>query len=105
MDQRRFVWRQSGEAHALTLAWVPGTSGTPYAFGHGPRRRSMELRGFFLGTTPVTQALWQHVGGENPAVHRNLHYRVWWRYGIEPDAHDGCIGLRLVLARPWTTAA
>ena len=28
----------------------------------------------------------------------DLHCRVWWRYGIQPDAHDGCIGLRLALA-------
>ncbi len=25
------------------------------------------------------------------------HCRVWWRYGIEPDFHDSCIGFRLVL--------
>jgi formylglycine-generating enzyme required for sulfatase activity len=29
----------------------------------------------------------------------DLHCRVWWRYGIQPDAHDGCIGFRVVLAR------
>jgi hypothetical protein len=23
---------------------------------------------------------------------------VWFRYGLAPDAHDGCIGFRLVLA-------
>jgi len=28
----------------------------------------------------------------------NLHCTVSWRYGIIPDAHDGCIGFRLVLA-------
>ena len=28
----------------------------------------------------------------------DLHCRVWWRYGIQADAHDGCIGFRLVLA-------
>ena len=28
----------------------------------------------------------------------DLHCRVWWRYGIEPGAHDGCIGFRVVLA-------
>ena len=28
----------------------------------------------------------------------NLHCTVSWRYGITPDAHDGCIGLRVVLA-------
>jgi formylglycine-generating enzyme required for sulfatase activity len=28
----------------------------------------------------------------------DIHCTVWWRYGIVPDAHDGCIGFRLVLA-------
>jgi formylglycine-generating enzyme required for sulfatase activity len=28
----------------------------------------------------------------------NLHCTVSWRYGIEPAAHDRCIGFRLVLA-------
>ena len=28
----------------------------------------------------------------------NLHCTVSWRYGITPEAHDGCIGFRLVLA-------
>ena len=28
----------------------------------------------------------------------DLHCRVWWRYGIAPDAHDDCIGFRVVLA-------
>jgi formylglycine-generating enzyme required for sulfatase activity len=28
----------------------------------------------------------------------DIHCSVWWRYGIVPDAHDGCIGFRLVLA-------
>lgn len=27
----------------------------------------------------------------------DLHCTVDWRYGIDPNAHDGCIGLRLVL--------
>jgi formylglycine-generating enzyme required for sulfatase activity len=29
----------------------------------------------------------------------DLHCTVSWRYGIVRDAHDGCIGFRLVLAR------
>jgi hypothetical protein len=28
----------------------------------------------------------------------NLHCTVFWRYGIVPDAHDGCIGFRLALS-------
>lgn len=34
----------------------------------------------------------------------DLHCRVWWRYGIEPGAHDGCIGFRVVLASASSTA-
>ena len=32
--------------------------------------------------------------------HQNwdLHCRVFWRYGIAADAHDGCIGFRVALA-------
>ncbi len=36
----------------MVLAWVPGTSGVLYGFGHGQRRRSVELAGFFISTTP-----------------------------------------------------
>ena len=28
----------------------------------------------------------------------DIHCTVWFRYGLAPDAHDGCIGFRLVLA-------
>jgi hypothetical protein len=48
---------------------------------------------------------WQYLGNGSKrrlrgGCHHNwdLHCRVWWRYGIEADAHDGCIGFRLVLA-------
>jgi formylglycine-generating enzyme required for sulfatase activity len=71
MDPRRFAWDDPMGRHELVLAWVPGTAGTPNAFGNGQKRRSIELAGFFVGTTPVTQALWTRVMGENPAVHRN----------------------------------
>jgi len=27
----------------------------------------------------------------------DIHCTVWWRYGIDADAHDGCIGVRLAL--------
>jgi formylglycine-generating enzyme required for sulfatase activity len=44
--------------------------------------------------------------GPNPdhrlrgGCHHNwdLHCTVSWRYGIAPEAHDGCIGLRVVLS-------
>jgi len=68
-EPRRFTWRGPTEEHELVLAWIPGTSGSPYGFGHGDRRRPMELAGFFMSTTPVTQALWLRTMGGNPAVH------------------------------------
>jgi hypothetical protein len=33
-----------------------------------------------------------------PATGEEPYCRVFWRYGIASDAHDGCIGFRIVLA-------
>jgi formylglycine-generating enzyme required for sulfatase activity len=71
MEPRRFAWDDAIGRHELVLAWVPGTGGTPYGFGNGHHRRPIELAGFFIATTPVTQALWARVMGENPALHRD----------------------------------
>jgi len=71
MEPRRFSWQDPTGNHEVVLAWVPGTSGTSYGFGHGNQRRAIELAGFFISTTPVTQALWMHVMGENPAIHQD----------------------------------
>jgi formylglycine-generating enzyme required for sulfatase activity len=68
MEARRFTWQEPSGEHQLVLAPITGTSGQPYGFGHGPQRHPVELADFFIGTTPVTQALWQRVMGENPAA-------------------------------------
>jgi formylglycine-generating enzyme required for sulfatase activity len=67
-DVLTYQWRDGDAQHELTLVRVPGTDGTPFLFGRGPDRRPIEIRDFYIGTTPVTQALWQHVMGANPAV-------------------------------------
>ena len=67
MDPRRFTWRDSNGEHLLEFVWVPGTTGVSYRFGYGPQVRSMDLQGFFICTTQVTQDLWQRVMGNNPA--------------------------------------
>jgi formylglycine-generating enzyme len=88
MKPRRFTWQGPTETHELTLAWVPGTAGVPYGFGHGQQRRSIELNGFFIGTTPVTQALWTYVMAENPAVRidpRCPVENVSWEQITEPN--------------------
>jgi formylglycine-generating enzyme required for sulfatase activity len=73
-DMSGNLWEWCQDVCVDDLALVPA-DGSPYA-GPGEERR---LRG---------------------GCHQNwdLHCRVWWRYGIAPDAHDGCIGFRLVLA-------
>ena len=72
MDHRRYRWRDQADDHELTLVWVPGTDGRPYRFGPGPGERAIEVAGFFMAATPVTQAFWQHVMGGNPAVRPDL---------------------------------
>ena len=56
-----------------------------------------------LGAVPSNAAPYLGTGSDRRlrgGCHHNwnLHCTVSWRYGIAPDAHDGCIGLRVVLA-------
>jgi formylglycine-generating enzyme required for sulfatase activity len=56
-----------------------------------------------IDAVPADGTPWLGPGDERRlrgGCHHNwdLHCRVWWRYGIAQDAHDGCIGFRLVLA-------
>ena len=72
MRALRYNWNASGAGHGFDLVYVEGTNGRPYTFGEGAGSRTLEVRDFFIGTVPVTQALWAHVVGPdtNPAVHR-----------------------------------
>jgi formylglycine-generating enzyme required for sulfatase activity len=72
MDPRCYRWRDQSREHELALVWVPGTDGRPYRFGHAPVERDIDVAGFFMATTPVTQAFWQRVMGRNPAVRPDL---------------------------------
>jgi formylglycine-generating enzyme required for sulfatase activity len=118
-----YRWNAEGQQHELHLVWVPGTGGEPYFFGRAPNQKPVHVGGFYVGATPVTQALWTDDLSAVPAdgrpylgtgderrlrggCHHNwdLHCRVFWRYGIDADAHDGCIWFRLVLASPCAAA-
>jgi formylglycine-generating enzyme required for sulfatase activity len=70
MELVRYRWNVDGRDHVLALAFVSGTHGDPYSFGDGAR--PVEVPDFYIGTVPVTQALWTHIldGDANPAVHR-----------------------------------
>src|SRR5215510_11732251 len=76
MEPKRFAWSSPKGPQELVIAWAPGTSGIPYSFGHGANRKAIHLAGFYIGTTPVTQALWELVMGDNPALHRDPHCPV-----------------------------
>ena len=65
---KSYRWDVDNEPHELRLIRVPGTGGEPYLFGRGPTRKAIRLAGFFISSTPVTQALWAHVMGANPAI-------------------------------------
>ena len=72
MDTFTYTWRDGPREHACRFVHVPGTQGRPYPLGAPTASRPVEVREFFLGSTPVTQALWVHVMGAdaNPAVRR-----------------------------------
>lgn len=63
-----YAWHADDGDHEVHLVEVPGTNGNPYLFGADPHRRPIEIRDFHIGNTPVTQALWMHVMGTNPAA-------------------------------------
>jgi formylglycine-generating enzyme required for sulfatase activity len=87
MQARHYTWRQDVVEHALHLAPVTGTGGKPYLFGAGPNQRPIEIRDFHIMTTPVTQALWEHVMGSNPAERTGPRLpveNVSWDHITEP---------------------
>lgn len=72
VETLNYSWRIGNAAHELRLVRVPGTDGKPYLFGVEPHRKPIEVRSFYIATTPTTQALWMHVMGANPAARRDL---------------------------------
>jgi sulfatase modifying factor 1 len=68
MSTLKYVWQSGRLDHELLLLPVPGTSGKPYLFG--PEKKTpVEIRDFYMSTTPVTQAFWTHVMDSNPSLH------------------------------------
>src|SRR5262249_3375070 len=95
METITYEWTV-GTGYSLHLVHVPGTLGKPYSFGHGDAVRSIGLEDFFIGTTPVTQALWMHVMGDNsnPAIRRGADLpveNVSWNRITQPGGFLDCI--------------
>lgn len=65
-----YRWSDGDQEREFVLVHVAGTNAVPYTFGEPSQEVSVDLPGFFISIVPVTQALWSHVAGFNPAVNR-----------------------------------
>jgi formylglycine-generating enzyme required for sulfatase activity len=82
-----YKWTSDQGDHALDLVRVEGTNGHPYRFGEGDQTRLVEVPQFSLATVPVTQALYRHVMGDNPALGRGPQRpleNVSWDMIVQP---------------------
>ncbi len=95
MRTLEYLWQaegqSDGQAYALRLVHVAGTHGRPFVFGTGDESALIEVRDFYLTETTVTQALWNHVMGDddNPAAKRGLtlpQENVSWEALLSPDS-------------------
>src|SRR4026208_1420147 len=95
-----YHWQANGSEYTLDIVEVPGTNGEPYLFGRGPNRRPVEVAPFYIATTPVTQALWLHVMGSNPAVRQDLRCpvdNVSWEHITNPGGFLDRLNSREIL--------
>jgi formylglycine-generating enzyme required for sulfatase activity len=76
VSDRTYTWRDDAGEHELRFVRVAGTNGSPYKFGAADRGIPIDIRDFYIATTQTTQALWQHVMGENPAKHPGPNHPI-----------------------------
>jgi hypothetical protein len=76
MEALSYKWTTNGDEHEIRFAPVTGTLGKPFLFGRGDDKIPIEISDFYILTTPVTQELWTHVMGENPAVRPAVNHPV-----------------------------
>ena len=62
-----YRWQAEDGEHELGLVRVTGTRGDTGLFRGGQKRRPSDVRGFYMGARPVTQALWRHGMGSSPS--------------------------------------
>ncbi len=95
MSSLSYYWNTGSIRNRFDLAYVRGTDGHPYLFGDTNDRLAIEIDDFYIGTLPVTQALWAHVMGHdsNPSIRQSLDLPV------ENVSWDQIVGSRGFLDR------
>src|SRR5262245_39047975 len=97
MSEIGYTWHDGGVARTVRFARVEGTRGTPYRFGAdgGEGVREIEVKDFFIATTPVTQSFWAQVMGR---PHWCCHTgpllpleNVSWHELVRPDGFFACL--------------
>jgi len=67
MEPLSYKWTDDDGEHELRLVHVPGTGDGPFMFGRSENKISVNVSDFYIASSPITQALWTHVMGSNPA--------------------------------------
>jgi formylglycine-generating enzyme required for sulfatase activity len=101
MSMKSYNWHADGAEHSFQLVDVQGTNGKPFLFGRDPNRRPIDIREFYISTTPVTQALWLHVMGSNPARWSGIRCpveNVSWKHITDPGGFLDRINASEILA-------
>ncbi|HEX3102663.1 MAG TPA: SUMF1/EgtB/PvdO family nonheme iron enzyme, partial [Pyrinomonadaceae bacterium] len=75
METSIYRWDDGNAEYELGFVRVAATAGTPYKFGR-VEKIAVDVGDFYIATTPVTQALWTHVMGSNPAKRVELRAPV-----------------------------
>ena len=95
MESITYSWKSGDRRSVFDLVFVRGTHGQPYSFGERGGHL-VGIQDFFIGTLPVTQALWSHVMGDEskPAVYQGADVpleNVSWDQITRPGGFLDCI--------------
>jgi len=66
MKTGTYRWDAGGTSYEFALVAVTGTHGDPFEFGAEIPPRRMNVGGFAISRTTVTEALWAHIMGDDP---------------------------------------
>jgi formylglycine-generating enzyme required for sulfatase activity len=72
MSSVTYRWLDGDREYFATFALVRGTGDGSFSFGDRDETRDVRLQDYFLGTTVVTQALWDHVMGPGTSPAHNV---------------------------------